>query len=270
MFAGQAVSSGAAIPPGAAASAGPADGQWIVTPRPQAAPRVRLLCFPYAGGGIGIYRPWLRHLPDGVELSLVQLPGRDRRAGEPPMRELPAMIAALGTELAGLSDAPLVLFGHSMGALLAYEAAHWLRAHGHPAPRLLAVSGRRAPHLPSRRGSARQPVEELSDDQFAELVLGLDGTPPSVLANPELRAMFLPILRADFIAVQRYRHEERPPLTCPISAFAGTRDPYAPVSELSAWAEHTSGGFDSQPFAGNHFFLREHRDGLLAALFAHG
>lgn len=244
----------------------PGQRTWVVTPRPQQAPRVRLLCFPYAGGGTGVYQPWLRHLPGDVELSLLQLPGRDRRTAEPLMRDLRAMAAQLGPELGPFDGVPLVLFGHSMGGLLAYETAHWLRDRRGVAPSLLAVSGRRAPHLPSRRRSPRPSVAELSDEDFIDVVLRLGGTPPEVLANPELRAMFLPILRADFEAVETYRHEPRRPLDCPIAAFGGTGDPFAPVDDLAAWAQHTTGPFRSRAFPGDHFFLREHRDALLAAV----
>lgn len=257
--------------PGRGGPARQADGTrrtWIVTPRPQQAPRVRLLCFPYAGGGIGVYQPWLRHLPSDVELSLLQLPGRDRRTAEPSMRDLRAMAAQLGPELGPFDGVPLVLFGHSMGGLLAYETAHWLRDRRGVAPSLLAVSGRRAPHLPSRRRSPGPPVAELSDADFVDVVLRLGGTPPEVLADPDLRAMFLPILRADFEAVESYRHEPRPPLHCPIAAYGGTGDPFAPVDDLGEWARHTTGDFRSRAFPGGHFFLREHRDALLAALLA--
>lgn len=243
-------------------------GGWVVTPRPQPAPRVRLLCFPYAGGGPGVFRPWARFLPDGAELSVVQLPGRDRRAAEPPLHDIPTMIARLGPELRRFAGTPLVLFGHSLGARLAYETAHWLRANGQP-PALLAVSGWAAPHLRLHRTAPdTTPTHLLPEDQFVDAVLSMDGTPPEVLQHPELRAMFLPILRADFAAAANYRHEPRPPLDCPVTAFTGTHDPYAPASTLPEWSHYTLGRFQHQAFPGNHFFLRDHRDALLRALLA--
>lgn len=244
-----------------------AEPRWIVTPRPQSGPRVRLLCFPYAGGGATVYRPWENHLPAGVELSIAQLPGRDRRITEEPVRDIRAMVTGLAPELGRFADAPLVLFGHSMGGLLAFETAHWLREHHRSAPALLAVSGCAAPSAAAGDTDRRAgPSQLLGDDEFVELVVRMGGTQREVLAEPELRELFLPVLRADFAAVETYRHRPRPALTCPIAAFGGTADPHVRDDELPDWAAHSAGGCRTEMFPGGHFFLREHRDALLGAV----
>jgi medium-chain acyl-[acyl-carrier-protein] hydrolase len=214
-------------------------------------PRRRLVCFPYAGGGASIYRRWAEELADDVELLAVQLPGRENRLLEPPMQQLTHAAERTLFRLKLLPPLPTVFFGHSMGALLAYEAAlHMPRWLGLAQ---LVVSGRAAPHLPA----VAPPVAGLDDG----------GTPAEVLQQPELMQLLLPMLRADFGMVDNYRPAPRSgPLSCPVLAVYGREDPATSAASMQAWSGTTCGGFEMQALSGGHFFLHEHRSRLVAAM----
>jgi surfactin synthase thioesterase subunit len=218
------------------------------------APGIRLFCLPHAGGGGAFFHPWRAALaPDGIEVRPVVLPGRESRIRELPYVTMEQAIAPLAELLAPQIDRPYALFGHSMGAAVSYELARRLLMLGLPAPVRLFVSGRRAPHLPARRGS----YARLDDAAFLAEVTRLNGTPSEVLQQPELVRLFLPTLRADFELNDTYVPLPAPRLDCPISAFVGWDDPEADPAELAAWAEVTGGAFRLRHFGGDHFYLKD-------------
>jgi medium-chain acyl-[acyl-carrier-protein] hydrolase len=238
---------------------------WLLRPVPAARAAVRLFCFPYAGVGGSVYVPWARELAPAIEVCAVQLPGRESRLGEPAHVGLPELLAGMVPALEAELSGPYVLFGHSMGALIAFELARELRRRAKPGPALLVVSGRRAPHL----GSRSSPFAHLSDAEFlAEIRRRYDGIPDEVLRHPDLMALLLPGLRADIGLIERYAFEEAPALDCPIVAFGGHHDPEANDAEVAAWRQHTSATFTHQRFPGNHFFIRSARAELVAAISA--
>jgi surfactin synthase thioesterase subunit len=206
-----------------------------------------------------IYARWRRLLPSWLEVRPLELPGRGRRIGEPPMTDLPALAARLAGELVrdGVRDAamgvdaPYALFGHSLGGLVAFEMAHELRRLGAPAPRMLFASAAAAP---SRRDDGRW-AEPLDDAGLIAEMRRLSGTPEEVFSERDLLDMALPVLRADFLMVGRYEHRRRPPLDCPIAAFGGRHDDIAQEA-LLAWKEETTGSFSLTMFEGDHFFIR--------------
>jgi medium-chain acyl-[acyl-carrier-protein] hydrolase len=161
-----------------------------------------------------------------------------------------------------LFDIPVVLFGHSMGALTAFELARELRRLGGPMPIRLIVSGRAAPHLPARR----KPLYLLPDREFRTELKALGGTPAAVLDNDELMAAFLPTLRADFAAHETYEYAEEPPLDCPILAVAGAADTVASPDDVRAWERHTMAAFDARVLPGDHFFIQTERTLMLQLL----
>jgi medium-chain acyl-[acyl-carrier-protein] hydrolase len=206
--------------------------------------------------------PWARTLPT-VDVCAVQLPGRENRLREPAYTRFGDLMDATFRVLRPHLDMPFALFGHSMGALIAFELARRLRAEGAPTPAHLFVSGHRAPQL----ASPRSPLAHLPDAEFlAELRDRYDGVPAEVLRHPDLMALLLPCLRADLALVEDYRCHEEEPLACPISAYGGEDDPVANEAELAAWQVQTRGGFTLTRFAGTHFFIRSAREDLLAAL----
>jgi medium-chain acyl-[acyl-carrier-protein] hydrolase len=223
---------------------------------------LRLFCFPPAGAGASLFSTWARELPAGVEVCSVQLPGREDRRAEAPLRRLPAAMSDVCADLRPFWDQPYVLFGHSMGALLAFEAARALRAVGDPAPQQLLCSACRSPEAVRTETS----VYRLPDAEFIRHLRVLGGIPEPVLRDPEMMELFLPILRADFELLQTYEFRSQPPLRCPITVFGGTQDTEAPPHILDAWRHHTTGPFDRIEFASGHFFIQTERSTFLRRL----
>jgi medium-chain acyl-[acyl-carrier-protein] hydrolase len=196
----------------------------------------------------------------------VQLPGREGRVREEPFTRLEPLVASLTDALAQeLTELPAAFFGHSMGALVAFETARELRRRGAREPVQLLVSARRAPHLPARH----EPIHALPEAAFRDELRRLQGTPEAVLEHPELMELLEPMLRADFAVIETFEHRPAPPLNAPITAFGGAGDEDVPFEDLDAWSRHTAGGFRRRSFRGGHFFLQhEARRDLLRAVAA--
>jgi len=239
--------------------------QWFVGFRPRPQQQVRLFCFPYAGGGSAIYRGWSRALPQEVSVIPVELPGRGSRLQEPAFRKLPELVAALKTAITPLLDTDYVLFGHSMGALIAFELARALRRGSWRQPQQVFVAGRRAPQLPRERPA----TYHLPQPDFIKELARLNGTAKEVLSHPELMELMLPLLRADFELVETYEFRNEEPLKCPISVYGGLYDEEVPYKLLAPWREQTSSNCDIRMFRGDHFFLRSAEPEVLAQLRRH-
>jgi acyl transferase domain-containing protein/surfactin synthase thioesterase subunit len=238
--------------------AGPVRGEWIYRPvgRPDAT--ARALCFAYAGASPWAFNGLARALPEAVELCAVQLPGRGTRAGEALVAELTGLEGPLLDALAPWLDKPFVLFGYSVGGLVAFETARALRRRGKRAPEALLIAASRAPHLPDPFPELR----DLDDARFAEELRRFGGTPEEVLQDAELMAHVLPLLRADFGLIKSYTYREEPPLDLELRTYGGTRDQVVRPKELRAWACHAR-RFESRVFDEAHFFL-ERREAELA------
>ena len=233
---------------------------WVVRYQATTTARVRLFCFPYAGGAAHIFRQWQQSLPAAVELCAVQPPGRGSRMTEQPVINLSDLIAAAAPALGSYLELPFAFFGHSMGALIAFELARHLRRAGGEGPTHLFLSGCRAP----QRACAI--TYNLPEPEFLAEIRRLNGTPPEVLEQPELLAFMLPLLRADFAVVQTYEYAEEPPLACPLTVFGGLQDEDVSVESLEAWREHTSAAFSLRMLPGDHFFLHSSQGPLLEVI----
>lgn len=237
----------------------PPGSPWFFVPRPVRSPRVRLLCFPYAGGNATGYRGWPRGLPPDVELCAVQLPGRRGRLREPPITRMSLLLDALEAALVPYAEAPFALFGHSMGALIAYELSCRLRDRGGPAPVHLFLSGRSAPGVPP----SKPPAGNLPDAEFVERLRAYEGTPEEVFQQPELMELLLPVLRADFLLIESWVDAGHAPLDVPIRVFGGLEDSGAGKDRLEGWRTRTRRDFGMHIVPGNHFFIWSAEDALL-------
>ena len=233
-----------------------------VAPEPRPAARLILLCAPYASGGASVFRSWPTHLPH-VEVIALQLPGREQRVSERPMRRLVDVVRAAVPELMHRLDRPFALFGHSLGGLLAFEIALELRRACAVAPVKLMVSACRAPQSPPPRRTFDLPDREL----VATLA---DPRDPrrSLAGSPELMELMLPSLRADLEIAQTYEYRPRPPLPCRIVGYYGTDDQQVGAAGMAPWAQHTSAGYRQHVMPGDHFFVIGQRRRLLAAVAA--
>jgi medium-chain acyl-[acyl-carrier-protein] hydrolase len=230
----------------------PMNSPWFYRPLPRPQPSARLFAFPYAGAGPAVFRAWPEGLPSAVELCAVQLPGRGPRFREPAIPSIPRLIGALLPALIPLLDRPFAFFGHSMGGVLAFEAARALALRGGPVPALVIVSARRAPHIPD----PGPPLHGLPDAEFAaEINRRYGGIPSEILEDKEALEFFLPVLRADIAALDAYRPAEPLPLPCPLAAFGGEDDARTPLPHLETWRDETSGPFEICLFPGGHFYF---------------
>ena len=237
-------------------------GPWTVCQKPKPAAGCRLFCLPYAGGNSGTYRSWDSLLPDSIELHTIQLPGRLRRFSEAPLLSVADIVAQCTPQLSKLIvGKPYALFGHSMGAVVAFELGRELRRMGRP-PRWLFASGRQAPQLPWRRPV----IHGLDEASFRRALGQLGGTPEAVLAHPELMAALMPVLRADFTAIETYRCSPQQPLDCPITLFGGLTDPHVSVDDLLAWQDQTSARAMLTMLQGGHFFIEEEAPAIVRTI----
>jgi medium-chain acyl-[acyl-carrier-protein] hydrolase len=243
---------------------GEPEALWIPHVRKHA--RMRLYCFAYAGGGANVFRDWGPALGETIEVCAVQLPGREWRRSELPLSRMSALtdcvIGSLRPEVS--RGRPFAFFGYSLGAALAFDLTRRMREEALRLPDKLVLAACRAPQfLP--RGPA---IYQLDDAAFLAAVRRFGGLPHRILQEPDLLALALPILRADFEALGTYRYEHQAPLTMPVVAYAGSQDPHAIRSEMAAWRNQTTGDFNLRVFPGGHFFINEVREQLLATLTA--
>jgi len=219
-----------------------------------AEPRARLFCFPFAGGSAPVFAGWGERLKPDIEVWAAHPRGRGMRFRETPDLNTGAMVGDFLFGLRGLLDLPFVFYGHSLGGLLAFELTRQLQAQGLPLPKGLFVGATVPPHL----GLIHEEIHHLPDQQFVSAIQDrYAGIPEAVLREPELMEMFLPALKADFAAYERYGFSPGVQVACPITAFAGANDPGARPELIGEWAHHTTGKFALHTVAGDHFFLAE-------------
>lgn len=215
---------------------------------------VRLLCLPHAGAGASVFRGWGRGLPPAIGPCPVQPPGRERRMSEEPFTAVQPLVRQLAAEVVASVASPYAVFGHSTGALSAFELIREVRRLGAPGPVHLFVAGRRAPQLPIRRSE----LARLSLPELADLLRRLGGTPPELLADMDLLALMQPLLAADFSVNEDYEYAAQDPLSIPVTAFAGASDAGADVAMMTAWHEQTTAEFAIHPLDGGHFAIFDH------------
>ncbi|MFI6479330.1 thioesterase II family protein [Nonomuraea sp. NPDC050663] len=227
-------------------------GMWLR--RFQSAPpsSTRLICFPHAGGSASYFHPVARQLSAVMDVLAVQYPGRQERRHERCIDDIATLADQLTGELLPLADLPMAFFGHSMGAVVAFEVSRRLLTHG-VSPVTLFASGRRAPST-----TRNETVHKEGDQALLAEVRRLGGTDLRMLNDPEVVSMILPSLRGDYTAIMTYRCSPGIKIDAPIVALVGDNDPHVSLDEAIRWKEHTSGAFDMQVFSGGHFYLNNH------------
>lgn len=223
----------------------------VVRPRPMAA--TRLCCFPFAGGGGAAFAAWSGILPEWMEVWTACLPGREGRIGEPMPSSFIELADQMARALEPLAGPALILFGHSMGAVLAYEVVRRLAARGAPEPGYLMVSGHGPPWSPMDD----PPSPALPDFEFAQQVhRRFGGIPPGLYAHPELFRRSMAVLRGDIRLLAEHRAGPLPRLSCPVLALGGRGDPVVGPRHLGAWRDATTGPFSVRTFPGGHFYMQ--------------
>lgn len=231
---------------------------WLRTLAKAEDPAVRLVCFPHSGGSATAFSEWATAMPPGVELVAVQYPGHGDRLAEDLVDDVAALAGHVVVELLELPPGDVVLFGHSLGAMVAYESAMLLRDVG-TEPRRLCASA----CLPPGRMKDRD-VHLRPDDEFWASICALGGIDPRVAENAELRELFLPMLRSDLRAHANYRPGSGTmPLTCPVSCYHGVGDPLVDEMWLTEWADVTTGEFTLRVRPGGHFHVATDVAGLV-------
>ncbi len=242
---------------------------WLICPPPGfGTRRLRLYCFPYSGGNAASFVPWQREIDPAIELCAIQLPGRGARFREPPCTSFSGLIDTLAEILvqkqAETPPLPFAFYGHSLGALVAFELARHCcsKGLGQVLPQHLIVSGCNAP--PLREKSKR--LHELPDEELIDRLRDYNGTPAEILENRELMRLLLPAIRADFALGADYHFQEASPLPIPITALSGRRDAHVQPDGIRRWSALTALGYHEHWFEGDHFFINEERPSVLECL----
>lgn len=238
--------------------------KWL--PLARLSDKPRLFCFHHAGGSAQFFRPWQQALQEQFDLCAIQLPGRWARMREPAYRSAQQAAAATHEALEPLFQPPYLLFGHSLGALIAFELSRRLAEAKIPAPARLIVSGCRNP----RSGFDDPGVEKFTDEQLRQHVLSFGMLPQAIIDQKDMLEIFLPILRADLIAAYCYQFTGDHQVNCPLTVLGGDDDPLVPTSSLTGWRDFCSAEHWREPrvFAGDHFYLTQHQQALLDEISA--
>jgi surfactin synthase thioesterase subunit len=210
-----------------------------------------LFCFPYAGGNPAFYNNWKVYLPDKFQICPIQLPGRGMRFTEPSYTDFHALIRDIIAALHPHLPQSFSFFGHSMGALVSFEATRLLHKTGLPTPKFLFVSSYHAPQIPK----PGKQLHLLPDKEFLDGIVEMNGLPQELVENRELLSVFLPALRADFTMCETYQFQPSDKIPSEIVALGGNDDPEAREEHMLPWAELTSANFFIHMLDGDHFYI---------------
>lgn len=223
----------------------------------------RVFAFPFSGAGAVIYQSWAKQFEqEDIELLGIQLPGRENRYKEKLQVDLRPLVTQLTSEIIPLLDKPFIFIGHSLGALVAFEVCRELRKHGQPLPLQLFISAFRSPCM----ANPNPELHNLSDQQLIQRIREYGGTPEAILSSPELMALFIPIIRADFKLFETYQYTEDEPLDCPIATFSASDDSIVKPEYMSNWQKQSTQPVQQKLLSGGHFFLDKNKQTVINQL----
>ncbi len=234
--------------------------RWVVCPKEQPDARVRLFCFPYAGGGASVFFNWIENISNEIELCMVKLPGRENRFNEKPYRRISDLINDLTPAILPVLNMPFMFFGHSLGAHISFYMSRYLRKYNLPLPTHIFISGARAPHLPEKPDALHYTMEE---KEFIDKLIKFGGMVDEVLHNRDLLDMVLPVLRADIEMLNTMKYTEDEPLDCSITSLWGMSDKRVSREDAEAWNAHTSKDFNLKMIQGKHLFINTNLDEVI-------
>ncbi|CAH9060153.1 Linear gramicidin dehydrogenase LgrE [Pseudoalteromonas holothuriae] len=230
--------------------------KWIVKPSGALNGKPKLLCFPYAGGGVSIFNGWAQSLSD-VEVNIIQAPGRGSHFAAAPLANMEKLIDELFIHISTLLEGPYLIFGHSLGSRVGFEVARKAISLGLPAPIHFFASGSGGPD----QGCFKKPIHALPQAEFFDEIKSMAGTPKQILENKELMIMLEPLLRADFKISEQYKYLGSEKIISPVSILYGMEDDIE-LDRVKSWARY----FDSHElhaFEGGHFFIDTHQSQVL-------
>lgn len=220
---------------------------------------VRLFCFPHSGAGASVFNDWHTLAPSCIEICPIQLPGRGTSFRETPIDNIEPLIDMLLHDIVDYMDKPFAFFGHSLGALLAYELTRNIASVSHHLPIHLFISAYRAPHLPNEG----RMLHKLEHEELLAEIVALNGVPKELMKEPELVRYFMSVIRADLAVCETYVFRNSQPLPVSFTVYGGDTDPRAQSSELAPWRELCACEFDMKIFAGGHFYIESCRKELV-------
>lgn len=227
------------------------DNIWFASPKKNINKKINLFCFPYAGGGISVFKQWEGLLNADAQMFIAQLPGRGRRIQDLPISDMDQLISQLAHAIKLLLDGPAVFFGYSNGALIAFELAKRLRNEGFTNIKHIILAAKRAPNLLK----IAENTFDLPKKDLIETIRRYNGTPLELIENEELLDLLLPALRSDFALSDQYKYKYDSPLDCNLTLMGSETDPYVPYGDLLRWKEHFLGQHEAISYEGDHFFL---------------
>jgi medium-chain acyl-[acyl-carrier-protein] hydrolase len=228
--------------------------------------KLKLFCLPYAGGTAVIFKEWEKRLPAGIEIKAIEYAGHGKRSNHPLYKDVNEAIEDVYRLISAeiMDGGSYAIFGHSMGAMLAYEVAQKIRQHNLPMPIHIFFSGRGVPHIQSKKEKI---YHQMDDAAFQQEIANLGGTPKEFFDYPELMEYLLPILKNDFkISETAFRSTEIHPFDFPITIFMGKEEEEMEAENVHGWMLHTNQTCVVYYFNGGHFFINDELETIVGII----